>query len=418
MLALLGWAVAAAVAAWAWDAGRRRARDAAALEAALTAMAGGDYAQRPTGGQSLELSGVAAQAGVLAVRTQSALAALVEEKAGLRAVLDNMEEGVVLLAPDLKVLDANVAVSRLLGAPSGAVRGRPVAEVFRHPPIQEVARAALEKGAPQSAEAALFFPEERVFAVSATVLPGPAVPAGVVLVLHDITRLRRLEDLRKEFVANVSHELRTPLASIKGFAETLRRGAMDDKSVRDEFVRTIEEQADRLTAIVDDLLELAALEGGRRPLKPEALALADAVKGVLASLKPLADAARVALSSEVSGDLAVRADPGAFERVLRNLVANAVKYNREGGSVTVRAEREGEAVRVLVRDTGLGIPPDDLPRVFERFYRVDKARSRELGGTGLGLSIVKHLVDAMGGAVEAQSEEGRGSVFSFTVPGA
>lgn len=415
-MALLGWLAAAAVAAWAWDGARRRGRDIAALEKAMAAVAAGDFAARPEAGDSLELSGLASQVGVLAVRTRSGLGALAEEKTSLRAVLDNMAEGVVILSPDGRVMDANAAVERLLGAPMAGVRGRPVAEVFRHPPLQDLARQALATLVPQSGEVTLFTPEERVFAVSATALPGGAVPAGAVLVLHDITRLRALEDLRKEFVANVSHELRTPLASIKSFAETLRLGALDDKGVRVEFVRTIEEQADRLTAIVDDLLELAALEGGRRPLRLVDLDLSVPVGSVLAALKPLADPVGVALVATVPPGTRVRADAAALERVLRNLVENAVKYNREMGRVDVSAAAEGAFVRVSVTDTGLGIPAADLPRVFERFYRVDKARSREKGGTGLGLSIVKHLVDGLGGAVRAESAEGKGSTFSFTLP--
>lgn len=416
MMAILGWLAAAALGAWAWDASRRRARDIAALEKAMAAVAAGDFAARPESGDSLELSGLASQVGVLAVRTRSGLGALADEKTSLRAVLDNMAEGVVILSPDGRVTDANAAVVRLLGVPMAGVRGRPVAEVFRHPPLQDLARHALSTLSPQSGEVTLFTPEERVFAISATALPGGAVPAGVVLVLHDITRLRALEELRKEFVANVSHELRTPLAAIKSFAETLRRGALNDKEVRTEFVQTIEEQADRLTGIVDDLLELAAIEGGRRPLKPVDLELSASASSVLAALKPLAEPGGVVLACAVPAGLRVRADASALERVLRNLVENAVKYNREGGRVEVSAAAEGPFVRVIVTDSGLGIPEADLPRVFERFYRVDKARSREKGGTGLGLSIVKHLVDALGGTVRAESEEGKGSVFSFTLP--
>lgn len=416
MLGILGWLAAASLGAWAWDASRRRAKDVAALERAMAAVAAGDFTARPEAGETLELSGLASQIGVLAVRTRSGLGALADEKTSLRAVLDNMAEGVVILSPDGRVTDANAAVERLLGSPMAGVRGRPVAEVFRHPPLQDLARQALSTLSPQAGEVTLFTPEERVFAISATALPGGAVPAGAVLVLHDITRLRALEELRKEFVANVSHELRTPLASIKSFAETLRLGALDDKAVRVEFVQTIEEQADRLTAIVDDLLELAAIEGGRRPLKPVDIDLGVPVASVLAALKPLAEPAGVALAGTVPSGTRVRADAAALERVLRNLVENAVKYNREMGRVEVSAAAEGEFVRVSVTDTGLGIPAADLPRVFERFYRVDKARSREKGGTGLGLSIVKHLVDSLGGSVRAESEEGKGSVFSFTLP--
>jgi two-component system phosphate regulon sensor histidine kinase PhoR len=416
MTASLGWAAAALLLLGAWASARRRRRALASLESAVSAMAAGDLVVRADGEGVGEFSRLVSGVNMLAVRTAETFTQLGGDKARLRAVLDNMAEGVAIVSSDGRVQDVNAAMERLLGVKSAAARGLTVSEVFRHAPLQDLARLALESRAPQSGEASLFVPEERVFSVSATALPGETRPSGAVLVLHDITRLRRLEELRKEFVANVSHELRTPLASIKSFAETLRLGALDDKEVRLEFVGTIEEQADRLTAIVDDLLELAALEGGRRPLKPEDLDLAAAARKVLAALKPLGDHARVTLSCSVPDGLRARADAGALERVLRNLVENAVKYNRDDGRVEVSAAPEGAAVRVSVGDTGLGIPAADLPRVFERFYRVDKARSREKGGTGLGLSIVKHLVDALGGTVRAESEEGKGSTFSFTLP--
>lgn len=412
----LGWAAAAVALLAVWAGARRRRRALTSLESAVSAMAAGDLVVRADGEGVGELARLVSGVNMLAGRTAETFAQLGGGKARLRAVLDNMVEGVAIVTDDGRVQDVNAAMERLLGVRSAAARGLTVSEVFRHAPLQDLAKLALETREPQTGEASLFVPEERVFSVSATALPGESRPAGAVLVLHDITRLRKLEELRKEFVANVSHELRTPLASIKSFAETLRLGALEDKEVRVEFVRTIEEQADRLTAIVDDLLELAALDGGRRVLKAEELDLGAATRRVLSSLGPLADEAGVSLWSAVPKGLKARAEEGAYERVLRNLIENAVKYNQKGGRVDVAASQDGLMVKVVVKDTGLGIPVADLPRVFERFYRVDKARSREKGGTGLGLSIVKHLVEGLGGAVNAESEEGKGSVFSFTLP--
>ncbi|MDE2291107.1 MAG: PAS domain-containing protein, partial [Elusimicrobia bacterium] len=352
----------------------------------------------------------------VAGRMAASLAALSADKARLEATLSHMVEGVALVGADGRVEDLNPAMESLFSVREADAYGRPLAETLRHPPLAALVETARTSGEPQTGEVKLFTPAERIFSAYATPVREAEKVTGVVLGLHEITRLRRLEEMRKEFVANVSHELRTPLASIKGFAETLRSGALDDPEVRLDFVTTIEEHADRLALLVDDLLELAAIEGKQRPLGAEPFELAEAARLVVSGLEPVAGAASVRLECAVPEDMRARGDRGAVERVLRNLVENAVKYNRPDGRVTVSASAEDGRARVTVSDTGLGIPAKDLPRVFERFYRVDKARSRELGGTGLGLSIVKHLVEAMGGSVTASSEEGKGSVFTFTLP--
>jgi two-component system phosphate regulon sensor histidine kinase PhoR len=235
--------------------------------------------------------------------------------------------------------------------------------------------------------------------------------------LHDITRLRQLEQVRKDFVANVSHEIKTPLASIKAFAETLRTGAIDDPANRKEFVEVIEKDADRMTRLVDDLLELSSIESGRRAPNFESIALAECAQGVAVSLAPLAERKQVRIEIRIPNDLPpLRADKGQLRQVLTNLLDNAIKFNKDKGGVTVTASADQRVVTVVVQDTGSGIPAEDLPRIFERFYRVDKARSRELGGTGLGLAIVKHIVDAHGGSVGVESEPGQGATFRFTLP--
>ncbi|MBI3296935.1 MAG: hypothetical protein HYZ75_02135 [Elusimicrobia bacterium] len=234
-----------------------------------------------------------------------------------------------------------------------------------------------------------------------------------------VVELKRLEEARREFVANVSHELRTPLASIKAYAETLSMGGLDDAANRAGFVREIEAAADRMAHLVDDLLSLAALESGRRPPVFEPLTLGTLAAEVAASLMPLAARKSIVLRVEpFHGVPQVRADRELLKRVLTNLLDNAIKYTGERGLVRLGAESEGDRVSVWVADDGPGIPPEALPRVFERFYRVDKARSRELGGTGLGLSIVKHIVEAHGGSVSAESVVGTGSTFRVTLPAA
>ncbi|OIO06037.1 MAG: hypothetical protein AUJ52_12805 [Elusimicrobia bacterium CG1_02_63_36] len=388
------------------------------LAAAAERIAGGDFAARAKSGTGDEIGRLGEVLNALSRRVSETISALSAEKMQLQATFDNMVEGVALVAVDGRVEDLNPVMERLFGVEAGTARGKRFVEIVRQAPLEDLLKRSLELRTPQQGEWTLFTPEERTFEAHANPIVGEAGLQGAVLVLHDITRLRRLEEVRKEFVANVSHELRTPLASIKGFAETLRRGGVDDPEHRMEFVETIERHADGLTRLVEDLLELASIESGKRGLRRERVALRAFADEIWQSIRPIAEKRGVSLVNEAAGELAVWFDKGALHQVLQNLLANAVKYNRRNGTVTLRAVREdgGARLRVSVEDTGIGVPRADLPRVFERFYRVDKARSRELGGTGLGLSIVKHLVESHGGKVGAESSEGKGSTFHFVVP--
>ena len=235
----------------------------------------------------------------------------------------------------------------------------------------------------------------------------------------DITQLRRSETVRKDFIANVSHELRTPLAAIKAFAETLHDAAAQDPEHRQEFILEIERNADRMTRLVDDLLALSALESGTRPPAQEPVDLMRVAAEVTASLKPLASRKEIGLRLEPFHDIPeVRGDRGQIKQVLTNLIDNAIKFTPDKGVVRLSASYGDGRVTVAVQDSGIGIPAEDLPRIFERFYRVDKARSREMGGTGLGLAIVKHIVEAHGGTVAVESRPAEGSTFRFTLPAA
>jgi len=257
-------------------------------------------------------------------------------------------------------------------------------------------------------------------AIQATPLPGDPCP-GVVLVMHETTELRRLESLRRDFVANVSHELKTPLSSIKAYAETLRNGALEDRDASVTFVERIQEQAERLHHLIVDMLSLARIESAQEVFEIEAVSVQDAVDGCFEIHRAAADAKRIQLVAEPQlPGCSVRADREDLREILDNLVDNAIKYTPADGKVVVRWRAvEGTAgpmAAIEVEDTGIGISADDLSRVFERFYRVDKARSRELGGTGLGLAIVKHLAQSFGGSVSATSESSRGSTFTVELP--
>jgi two-component system, OmpR family, phosphate regulon sensor histidine kinase PhoR len=258
----------------------------------------------------------------------------------------------------------------------------------------------------------------RVFDVQATAI-AMAAGHGAIVIFHDITDLERLEQVRKDFVANVSHELRTPLAGIIGYAETLLDGALDDKSNREQFVEIIRANAVRLGSIAADLLVLSELESGTETQEQETIAVRGVVESVLLTVEAEARERNVALQRDSIEDLYVVGSRLRLEQAVLNLVANAVKFNRPGGEVRVGVQREASgSVAITVADTGVGIPYQDLPRIFERFYRVDKARSRQVGGTGLGLSIVKHVVERMKGTVDVESQLGRGTTFTIRLPAA
>jgi two-component system phosphate regulon sensor histidine kinase PhoR len=235
-------------------------------------------------------------------------------------------------------------------------------------------------------------------------------------VFHDISELARLEEVRRDFVANASHELRTPLAAIRGFAETLLDGGALVEAERRSYLEIIDRHAQRLTHIVHDLLELSTIERGRIRLEPVELDVGELVASLIRDSGPRLRERRLEIVHEAAGRVMAWADPHALEQILGNLLDNAVKYTEPGGRIEIRVENGDPKVRVRVKDTGIGIPEEDLARIFERFYRVDKARSRALGGTGLGLAIVKHLVQSLGGEISVQSRLGEGSTFTFTLP--
>ncbi|MDH7569642.1 MAG: ATP-binding protein, partial [Armatimonadota bacterium] len=259
--------------------------------------------------------------------------------------------------------------------------------------------------------------EQRVIGVyAAPVAETAGVQAGAMLVLHDWTERWRTERMRREFVANASHELRTPIAAVKMMTETLLEGAMDDPNVRDRFLRLVAREADRLGQLVSGLLDLSRMESGEWEVEREVFPVREVIEPVVAKFSLVVNSRQQHLSTDVPADLLVCADRRALTQVLDNLIENASKYTPNGGSIWVTAGRQNERVCISVRDTGIGIPLEHQRRVFERFYRVDKARSRERGGTGLGLSIVKHLVEAQNGSVEVESEPGKGSTFRVLLP--
>ena len=342
---------------------------------------------------------------------------LAEEETKQQAVFNSMVEGLLILDEQGRVQFANPTLGQLFQLPRD-VRGLTLLEALRLHELQDVARRAATEGRVTGFE--LHLPGEggRVVQVNAASVHDPdKAHAGTILVFHDLTRIKQLESVRKEFVANVSHELRTPLSLIKGYVETLLDGAKDDPAVATRFLQTIEKHADRLSFLIEDLLTISQLESGAVALNLQPLDLRDQVEQVAGELAARAAERGVRVENEVPAGLMASADGDRLQQVLFNLADNAIKYGRQGGQVHLGARRLSDGrIEGWVADDGPGIPEDSIDRVFERFYRVDRARSRDQGGTGLGLSIVKHIIQGHGGEVRAESALGKGATFFYTLP--
>ncbi|MFZ2642629.1 MAG: ATP-binding protein [Verrucomicrobiia bacterium] len=387
----------------------------------MRAMAGSvahaDFSKRVTARPGGELGELAASLNDMAVQLQTRLRELNDEKAGLSAILTSMTEGVLVMDAAGKIRLANESLRQQLDMGEEAI-GKTALEVFRNVSLQEIVAEAVQTGRVVGRELTFLSPLERMFEVNAARLQSrDGVSAGVVVLFHDITRLKSLENVRKEFVANVSHELRTPLSIIKGYVETLLDPQPPDADTSRQFLRTIQRHSGRLEALIGDLLTVSALESQQARLQLEPVSLQAAAETAAEELTRQAREKNMTISVEIPAEFPrPRADAQRLHQVFFNLLDNAVKYVQVGGRISITAKLKDGEIEVQVADNGPGIAGEHLPRVFERFYRVDKARSRELGGTGLGLSIVKHIVQAHGGRVWAESEVGKGSAFFFTLP--
>lgn len=353
----------------------------------------------------------------LNTRLAARIGQLEQDHEQLRAILGGMVEGVVALDAQQHVLFANERARQLLEFVQSPV-GRPLWEVVRQRPLLDAVQKALDRGEPCREELSWTGREPRSLTLHAARLPGKP-PRGAVLVLHDTTELRRLERLRQDFVANVSHELKTPLAVIQACVETLLDGAIDDVQHRGPFLKQIASQSERLHSLIMDLLSLARIESGEELFEPRAVPVEEVVQDGVERHRARAETRNQALTVEpppAPSDLQVWADEDALNQILDNLLDNALKYTPEGGRIRIGWGLVEGQVYLEVADTGIGIPEADLPHIFERFYRVDRARSRELGGTGLGLSIVKHLVQALQGTLRATSRVGHGTTFTIWLP--
>jgi len=379
-------------------------------------FAKGDFSHRILEDSNDEIGELAATLNKMAQDTEDKIREIDTKSQHLEAIFNSMVEGVIVTDSSEKIISINHEIEELFDVKLPQAQGKFILEGIRNSEISVLINQALKGAKFISKEIVLILPKQKSVEVNVSPIFEKDKVTGCLAVLHDITQIKKLENMRRDFVANVSHELKTPLTSIKGFVETLLEGALQDKDNSIDFLKIVDTHVDRLNRLIDDLLELAHLESKEIVLNKAKLNLSGLADQVIRGFKSQAKKKGVEIKSDLPADLEILADPNKLEQVFSNLIHNAIKYNKEDGFVRIWSEQLGDKIRITIEDSGSGIPVKDLPRIFERFYRVDKARSRQLGGTGLGLSIVKHAVELHAGSVGVESTEGIGSRFWFILP--
>jgi two-component system phosphate regulon sensor histidine kinase PhoR len=356
----------------------------------------------------------------MAEQMQDRIDTILHQTSQQDAVLGSMVEGVLAVDHEQRIISLNPAGAQLLGCARHAALGRSAAQVIAHPELRQFVAQALACREPIEQDVMLYAASERIIQLRGTALGRAGESArGAVIVMNDISNVRRLETLRRDFVANVSHELKTPITSIKGFVETLLDGALDQRQDAERFLDIVAKQADRLGAIIEDLLSLAKIEQSEETasLDLHEAGVRSVLEAAIRNCEGLARERRVSVALDMAAaDVSANINSPLLEQAVTNLLDNAIKYSPPDRQVVVSAGWKDNEVTIAVRDEGVGIEADHVPRLFERFYRVDKARSRKLGGTGLGLAIVKHIVSAHRGRVEVESTPGVGSTFTIHLP--
>ncbi|KRF19348.1 two-component system histidine kinase PnpS [Paenibacillus sp. Soil787] len=355
---------------------------------------------------------------------QQQMARIQENERRLQGVMENMMSGIMMIDRDERIMLLNPSAEYILGFSSQELLGKKYNEAKQQYEFTKLIQECIESQDPIRDEMVFYYPEERILDIHLSPIAHEDEEwSGVLIVIHDITAVRRLERMRSEFVANVSHELKTPIAAVKGFAETLLAGALNDKETAVSFLQIIFDESERLNRLIGDILELSKIESKRIPMNFSPIYLPEFLERSLSVLRKEAEKKHIELSILVDDDIYIEADEDRLRQIIINLLSNGIAYTHDGGKVKVRvepldmnADGDYERLRLIVSDTGMGIPKKDLPRIFERFYRVDKARSRSSGGTGLGLSIVKHLVELHKGTIRVDSEVGVGTRFTIELP--
>ena len=374
-------------------------------------MAEGNLSQEITVPSRDEVGDLGRAFNRMAVKLKEAMALVTAERDRMAIVLESMGDAIFVLDGKGRVTMTNKSAEKVLQVPRDAATGRHFIEVVRDHEIDALLQQCLKTRTQQTGVVELRS-KKQLLGIIATPFQEDS---GCLLLIQDLTELRKLETVRRDFIANLSHELRTPIASLKALGETLHEGAIEQASVARDFVAKMNAEVDRLAQMVQEMGELSRIESGEAPLQKTPVNVAEAVDRAAGRLKAQADRAGLRLETQVAQNLPrVPADEARLEQVLVNLIHNAIKFTPSGGRITVSSKAEGGKLVVSVSDTGVGIPEDDLPRVFERFYKADRARAG--GGTGLGLAIAKHVVEAHGGRIWVESVEGRGATFSFSMP--
>ncbi|MBW2333050.1 MAG: HAMP domain-containing protein [Deltaproteobacteria bacterium] len=396
---------------------RRVSRPISQMAQAAKMISKGDLSRRIREDSRDEIGDLAYSFNRMSEELQRQMGDLAREVSEKEALLSSMIEGVLAIDRDEHVILINQAAQRMLELGPDDALGKFHWEVIRNSEINNLFKEVLKTKEQKEVKLQIGPLDERAFMVyAAPIRAWGGNILGVVAVFHDVTEIRRLEKVRMEFVANVSHELRTPLTSIKGFVETLKRGAIDERENAVNFLDIIERHTDRLNQLITDLLDLSRVETGKKKMDFQPIKVEELINRAVSHFMEISNKNRPKIKYNIPSDLPmVLADEEGIETVLKNLLDNAVKYTPKRGEINITSTDKDDYIEIAVVDNGIGIPSRDLPRIFERFYCVDKARSRELGGTGLGLSIVKHIIEAHGGTVGVESEVGEGSRFTFTL---
>lgn len=392
----------------AWVTSRITTRPIRKLTAASKRIASGELGQKLAIEARDEVGELTHAFNEMSAKTKELVEMISEDRTRLATILDNMTDGVIMVDTEGNVSLANKAAEKLFGIKEA--KNEPLIEAVRDHEVDELLRLCLRTAQTQATQY-----ESSVSKGYLRVVAIPIAHTGVLLLFQDLTELRSLQTTRRELIGNISHEFRTPLAGIKAMVETLTGGAMDDKVAAKDFLTRIDSEVDRLTQLVEELTELSRIETGKAELKKEPIDLNKLVEEVIAQLSPQAERQQLSISREFATNLpSVLADKDRVRQVITNLVHNAIKFTPAGGRITITSRALEGSVVVHIADTGIGIPEEDLPRVFERFYKGDKARAG--GGTGMGLAIAKHVIQAHGGSIWVRSEEGEGSTFAFSLP--